>query len=59
LAFREYRRRQGNRTSILPDFLIAAQADMRGWRLLTKDRKGFESYFPNIILIDPKKAQND
>lgn len=54
LAFREYRRRGGTRTSILPDFLIGAQASMRGWPILTADRKGFASYFPDVVLIDPQ-----
>lgn len=54
IAFREYRRRGGMRTSILPDFLIGAQASMRGWPILTADRKGFASYFPEVTLIEPK-----
>ncbi len=52
-AFAEYRRRGGSRTSILPDFLIGAQAANRGWPLVTQDRKGFASYFPEVQLIDP------
>lgn len=52
-AFAEYRRRGGVRTSILPDFLIGAQAENRGWPLVTRDRKGFASYFPEVQLIDP------
>jgi predicted nucleic acid-binding protein len=52
-AFAEYRRRGGSRTSILPDFLIGAQAANRGWPLVTRDRKGFASYFPEVQLIDP------
>lgn len=52
-AFAEYRRRGGKRRSILSDFLIGAQADIRGWPLVTRDRKGFASYFPEVELIDP------
>ena len=48
-AFAEYRRRGGERSAILPDFLIGAQAEIRGWPLVTRDRKGFQSYFPNQI----------
>lgn len=48
VAFREYRRRDGKRTTILPDFLIGAQAEQRGWPILTSDRKGFASYFPDV-----------
>jgi predicted nucleic acid-binding protein len=52
-AFAEYRRRGGQRTTILPDFLIGAQAATRGWPLVTRDRKGFASYFPELTIIDP------
>lgn len=53
VAFAEYRRRDGKRTTILPDFLIGAQAELRGWPLVTRDRKGFASYFPDLEIIDP------
>jgi predicted nucleic acid-binding protein len=52
-AFAEYRRRGGERSAILPDFLIGAQAEIRGWPLVTRDRKGFASYFPSLQIIDP------
>ena len=55
-AFSEYRRRGGKRQAILPDFLIGAQAEMRGWPLVTRDRKGFASYFPELTIIDPLKV---
>lgn len=52
-AFKAYRARGGMRTSILPDFLIGAQAANRGWPIVTRDRKGFAAYFPEVDLIDP------
>jgi predicted nucleic acid-binding protein len=52
-AFADYRRRGGRRKTILPDFLIGAQAEVRGWPLVTRDRKGFASYFPQLEIIDP------
>jgi predicted nucleic acid-binding protein len=52
-AFAEYRRRGGTRSAILPDFLIGAQAAKRGWPLMTRDRKGFASYFPDLEIVDP------
>ncbi|EZP83728.1 PilT domain-containing protein [Novosphingobium resinovorum] len=52
-AYRQYRRNGGVRTSILPDFLIGAQAANRGWPIVTRDRKGFATYFPEVDLIDP------
>lgn len=56
LAFAEYRRRGGSRETILPDFLIGAQAEMRGWPLVTRDPKGFASYFPELEIIDPMES---
>jgi predicted nucleic acid-binding protein len=58
-AFAEYRRRGGDRTTILPDFLIGAQAASRGWPLVTRDRKGFASYFPEVEIVDPMQVSND
>lgn len=57
-AFREYRRKGGPRQSILPDFLIGAQASVRGWPILTRDPKRFSSYFPEVELIDPLKTES-
>lgn len=53
VAFRAYRLNGGPRTTILPDFMIGAQAANRGWPILTSDRKRFESYFPEVELLDP------
>ena len=53
MAHVDYRRRGGRRETILPDFLIGAQAAERGWPLVTRDRKGFASYFPELEIIDP------
>lgn len=59
IAFRDYRRNGGPRETILPDFLIGAQAATRGWPILTRDRKRFESYFPEVELIDPMTVSHD
>ena len=56
LSFREYRRKGGPRTTILPDFLIGAQAAVRGWPILTRDSRRFASYFPEVEIIDPLKS---
>jgi predicted nucleic acid-binding protein len=58
-AFREYRRNGGPRTTILPDFLIGAQASVRGWPILTRDTKHFSTYFPEVELIDPMQVEYD
>lgn len=55
-AFRDYRRKGGPRETILPDFLIGAQAEVKGWPILTRDPKRFSNYFPEVRLIDPLKA---
>ena len=52
-AFARYRREGGARSTILPDFLIGAHAAGQGWPIVTRDRKGFASYFPEVELIDP------
>lgn len=53
MAFARYRRDGGARSTILPDFLIGAHAAGQGWPIVTRDRKGFASYFPEVELIDP------
>ncbi len=53
-AFRAYRSHGGGRDRILPDFLIGAHAAIRGYSILTRDPKGYRSYFPMIDLICPE-----
>jgi len=53
-AFRLYRTAGGGRERILPDFLIGAHAAIRGYSLLTRDVKGYRSYFPSVELISPE-----
>jgi predicted nucleic acid-binding protein len=52
-AFLTYRRRDGARTSPLPDFYIGAHAVVAGYRLLTRDKGRYETYFPSVKLIVP------
>lgn len=59
VAFNAYRQNGGPRTTLLPDFLIGAHAAGQGWPVVTRDRKGFAAYFPEVELIDPMKVQND
>lgn len=58
-AFRTYRLNGGPRTSLIPDFLIGAQAAINGWPILTRDPKRFASYFPEVELIDPMQVPDD
>jgi predicted nucleic acid-binding protein len=52
-AFLAYRRRGGTRRSPLPDFYIGAHAAIRGYRLLTRDRGRYQTYFPRLEVIAP------
>ena len=52
-AFVEYRRRGGVRTSPLPDFYIGAHAAIAGLRLLSRDARRYQGYFPSVELISP------
>jgi predicted nucleic acid-binding protein len=48
-----YRRRGGTRTGVLPDFFIGAHAEIEQLPLLTRDRRRYEAYFPQVKLIAP------
>jgi predicted nucleic acid-binding protein len=52
-AFRDYRRRGGERRSPLPDFFIGAHAAVLGYQLLTRDATRYRTYFPRLSLIAP------
>jgi predicted nucleic acid-binding protein len=52
-AFKEYKRRGGTKTNVLPDFLIGAIADVLGAPLMTANPKDFKIYFPSLHLIRP------
>ncbi|ACI56486.1 putative nucleic acid-binding PilT-like protein [Rhizobium leguminosarum bv. trifolii WSM2304] len=53
-AFRLYRRAGGGREQILPNFFIGAHAAIRGYKILTRDPRGYRSYFPSVELITPE-----
>jgi predicted nucleic acid-binding protein len=52
-AWRVYRKRGGQRTRILADFLIGAHAQSQATRLLTRDRGFYRSLFPSLDVLDP------
>lgn len=52
-AYLEYRHRGGARRSPLPDFYIGAHAAIAGYRLLTRDARRYQTYFPRLQIIAP------
>jgi predicted nucleic acid-binding protein len=52
-AFLQYRKRQGQKGNVLPDFFIGAHAAVSGYQLVTRDRGRFSTYFPGVELIMP------
>ncbi len=53
-AFLKYRRKQGSKSSTLPDFFIGAHAAVNGWRIITRDEKRMAYYFPTVEIISPE-----
>ena len=51
--FRQYQKRGGTRARILPDFLIAAHAQLNADRILTRDARFFGPNFPRLKAISP------
>jgi predicted nucleic acid-binding protein len=52
-AFLNYRRRQGSKQAVLPDFYIGAHAAVSGYPIMTRDITRYRSYFPTVRLIAP------
>jgi predicted nucleic acid-binding protein len=55
-AFLQYRRRQGRKGNVLPDFFIGAHAAVAGYRLISRDKGRFSTYFPSVNLILPEST---
>jgi predicted nucleic acid-binding protein len=53
-AFLQYRKRKGEKNSVLPDFFIGAHAAIAGYRLISRDKGRFSTYFPSVDLITPE-----
>jgi predicted nucleic acid-binding protein len=52
-AYLQYRRHEGTRTNVLPDFFIGAHAAVLGCPLLTRDTRRYATYFLYVSLIAP------
>lgn len=52
-AYRQYRRRGGTKSNVLPDFFIGAHAVVLSCSLLTRDTRAYTTYFPSVRLIAP------
>jgi predicted nucleic acid-binding protein len=50
--FRDYRRRGGVRTGVLPDFFIGAHAAVQRMTLITRDMRR-RAWFPSVRVIAP------
>jgi predicted nucleic acid-binding protein len=52
-VFLAYRREQGTKHSVLPDFFIGAHAAVMHWPILTRDVTRYRRHFPTVQLIAP------
>lgn len=52
-VFLDYRRHQGLKQSVLPDFYIGAHAAVSQHTLLTRDANRYRTYYPTVVLITP------
>jgi predicted nucleic acid-binding protein len=55
--FRIYLERGGKRGRVVPDFLIAAHAQLHADRLLARDRGYYRDYFQKLNLRDPSRTK--
>jgi predicted nucleic acid-binding protein len=52
-VFLAYRKSQGTKHNVLPDFFIGAHAAVMQWPILTRDVGRYRTHFPSVELITP------
>jgi predicted nucleic acid-binding protein len=52
-VFLTYRKSQGTKHNVLPDFFIGAHAAVMHWPILTRDVGCYSTHFPSVQLITP------
>lgn len=50
-AWARYRKQGGARVRLIADFLIGAHAQVRGGRLVTRDRGFYRRYFSGLVIL--------
>jgi predicted nucleic acid-binding protein len=53
-VFRRYLERGGKRGRVVPDFLIAAHAQIHAGSLLARDHGYYRDYFQGLKLVEPR-----
>lgn len=53
IAFKEYRRNNGQKANVLPDFFVGAYAEIAKLPLVTADVSNIRTYFPQVQIIHP------
>lgn len=56
-VFLQYRKRQGSKTNVLPDFFVGAHAAVAEFPILTRDIGRYRTYFPTVELITPGQSR--
>jgi len=52
-VFLKYRKNQGTKLNVLPDFFIGAHVAVEKYKLMTRDKGRFATYFPTVELVIP------
>ena len=57
-VFLQYRKNKGTKKLPLPDFFIGAHATVSQLELITRDSAKYNTYYPQLKLIDPKSVDH-